>query len=612
MRRGILATREELESLREKLARSPFDAIYARLQRRCGLILEAAPVTEQQWRALWQGGGWSTAQRAARIAQGRIWDLLIAHHVDPNRAFRDRAIEELRDLVRWRQWVDPCHNPLPADLCTAEAAATTAVALDWLWEDLAEADRLRALQAIRHKVFEPYRRAVADRAWWYTCYNNWNAVVNSGCGLAGLALGDDEPAAQEVLRLSRAGLKHFFAALGREGGWDEGLGYWGYAMRYLLLFGEAQARLVDDQRVFHTRGMDTTGLFGVYFTPNGQAASFGDHPVMPLYGALYLLVKHYGLRELTWWLDTYAFHGDVSTTDVSAAGLALLFRPLDAEAAPAGDLATVKVFHEIGWAAIADRWPRPKLYVAAKTGDLAANHAQHDMNAIQLQADGEMLLTDLGNPPLSREYLGETRSEFYEVQARAHNTLVVAERDHRLDAQGTIVEAQDDRRFRWVACDAAGACGENVTFIRHVIMLLNPRAQEGRMVVVLDEVTNSVPETVELFWHTAGKIQFDPRRRCGTIEGHRAVLHVALAATVPMKAAARTYKYRPGMEDRLLRVSAGVVGTALFVSAFSREPIREKIELKPSSTGLRLAVGGARLSFRALRRNLQLEKVTGS
>ncbi len=198
MRRGILASRQELAALRERISRRPFDGIYDALCRRCALILETPPVSESQWRTLWEHGHWSSAVTAARTAQGRILDLLIAHHIDRNVAYRDRAIEELTGLVGWSTWVDPCHNDIPADLCTAEAAVAAAVGLDWLWEDLPQADRLRVLQAIRHKAIDPYRHAVSQQTWWYTCYHNWNAVVNSGCGLAGLALGDEEPSAQEA------------------------------------------------------------------------------------------------------------------------------------------------------------------------------------------------------------------------------------------------------------------------------------------------------------------------------------------------------------------------------------------------------------------------------
>ena len=396
MRRGILATRDELRSLRDRIATEPFDRIFDALRKRCSLIIESAPITEARWQQLWSMGHRSAAVGAAKATQGRILDLLIAHHIEPNSAYCNRAIEELKNLAGWSTWVDPCHSDLAADLCTAEAAVAAAVGLDWLWEDLSRVDRMRVLQAIRHKAIEPYHQAVKDGAWWCTCYHSWNAVVNCGCAIAGLALGDEEPQAEEVFLHARKALRYFFNALGREGGWDEGTGCWGAALRYVLLFGEAASRLVDDQRVFHERGMDVTGLFPVYFTPNGHSASFGDDTPMPVHGALYALVRHYGLNDLAWWLDTYSLSHDASTTGWSHAGLALLLRPPDVRTPETISLAPIKVFNEIGWVAMADHWPRPSFYAAAKTGDLSAYRSQRDMNAVRLQVDGEMILTDAG------------------------------------------------------------------------------------------------------------------------------------------------------------------------------------------------------------------------
>ena len=605
MRRGILATREELEALRGRITRKPYDAIYSCLRKRCDLILGSAPVTEPQWRSLWAQGSWGAALGAARTCQGRILDLLIAHHIDHNTAYRDRAIEELKSLIGWSTWVDPCHSSVPADLCTAEAAVAAVVGLDWLWEDLSKPNRFRVLQAIRRKAIEPYREGIESHAFWYDCYHNWNAVVNGGCGLAALALGDEEPAAEEALHKASAGLQHFFDALGREGGWDEGTGYWGYALRYLLLFGEACRRLLDDQKVFHARGMDATGLFPIYFTPNGQAAGFGDSPTVPLHGALYLLVRHYGLKELTWWLDTYSFHRDVSTTGWSAAGLALLFRPIDAESPAGPDLADVKVFHEIGWGAICDAWPRPEMYAAAKTGDLSANHAQHDMNSIQLQVDGEMLLIDPGSGSYSHDYFSEQRGESYELQARAHNTITIAERDHQIDAQGEIIEAQSGANFRWLACNAGDACGEHVRFVRHVVMIVHPRSRPSRMLVVLDELESAVPEMVDLYWHTRGQIELNTKAKTGAIIGEQAGVHFALRSTMRSKV---TTFARNGRH--VLQLSAGLIGKALLLSVFSHEKTSGRIPTRPSASGdLLIKLPRASLHFKALKHHLQLDRV---
>lgn len=610
MRRGILANIDELRALRDRITIKPFDSIYDRLEKRCALILRSQPVNETQWRTMWQQGSWSAAMLAARTTQGRIMDLLVAHHMEANTAFRDRAIEELKNLVSWSTWVDPCHNHVAADLCTAEAAVAAVVALDWLWDDLKEADRLRVIQAVRHKAIQPYLQAVKDKAWWYTCYHNWNAVVNSGVGLAALALSDDDPLAAEAHRLGAAGLEHFFNTLGREGGWDEGIGYWGYGMRYLLLLAEAHARLLDDQNLYHRRGMDTTGLFPIYFTPNGHAAGFGDAPTVPLHGAVYLLVKRFGCKELTWWLDTYTFGHDVGTSGWSAAGLAMLFRPVDAETTKSPNLMPVKVFNEIGWAAVADHWPRPRLYVAAKTGDLSANHSQRDMNSVQLQLGGEMLLAGPGGGRYNHEHFSAERGEVGEVQARAHNTIIVAERDHQIDAQGSIVEAQSEKNFRWVACDAGDACGENTRFIRHVLMIVDPPEDDGRMVIVLDELTNGIPEKIDQFWHSHGLIKLDRDKQTGTITGNCDKMHFALCATMSTSVSAGSGGKNAGRKDNVLHTSGGLVGKAALVSAFSGAPIRGKVMVKQSAGGLvDIRVGDVDVHFKPVKHHLQLDRV---
>lgn len=609
MRRGLLAGRDELRALGDKISIRPFDRIYDRLRKRCSLILESAPITETQWRSLWMQGRRLSALTACQSIQGRLLDLIIAHHIDSNDAYRDRAIEELTNLVGWSTWTDPCHESLTVDLCTSEAAATVAVALDWLWEDLDESLRAMSLQALRQKAIDPYLRAVADKEWWYSCYHNWNAVVNSGCGLAGLALGDEQDEAQKVYELARTGLKHFFDALGKEGGWDEGIGYWAYAMRYILLFGEATASVYDDQKIFHERGMDTTGLFPIYFTPNGYSAGFGDFAIAPAFGAMYSLVKRYEMKELAWWLDTYTFHHDVSTTGWSHAGLAMLFRPPDLDTPEKPLLEPVKVFDQIGWATMADNWPKPTFYASAKTGDLSAHHSQCDMNTINLQVDGEMILADMANV---RDHNRGPQSEFYDVQARAHNTIVVADDDHQIDARGQIVESGYGKNFRWLTCDAKHACGENVRFVRHLVMIVDPSTQAGRSLIVLDEINNAVPERISQYWHTHGRWETKDDLMSGTIIGNRTKMHFALASTVKASAHVETYNLRPGSSDNVLYLSAGVINKAYFAGIFSRRPIKGKAEIIQSKNKLTVWSGDTKLHFSAGKGHLMLKKAVTS
>ncbi len=604
MRRGLLASREELARLRDSIGRHPFDTIYETLRKRCGLILQTRPISETEWQAQHAQGRWSAATLAARNCQGRIFDLIICHHIDPNVAYRDRAIEEVKSLIGWSTWTDPSHRGVRADLCTAECATTVAVALDWLEEDLGEPDRLRCLQALRNKGVYAYADAVAADDWWYGVYHNWNAVINAGCGLAALALADDDPRAAAALDKARAGLSHFFDALGREGGWDEGIVYWAYALRYLLMFGEALDRQLDDRTLFHQRGMEATGAFGVYFSPRGQSASFGDSGGVPLFGALYGLARRFGHAEVCWWLDRYAFHRDVRADGWSDAGLSLLWRPVDIEPEPQPDLSVLKVYNEIGWAAIADHWPEPDLYVAVKTGDLSAHHGQLDMNAIQVQVDGEMLLADLGHPPVPQYFSGD-RFGFYEAQARAHNTLVIGERDHEIEAQGQIVEASEQPAYRWLTANAGSALGRNARYNRHVVMLLDARGQ-GQTLLVLDEVHNALREPVRAFWHTFAQLHL--KDRTGAIVGDRTGLHFRLEANVPLTCKTATHRVGKATETAL-EIATERTDRLILVSAFSRTPI-DTLALHPSARGdLSLEINATALRFKGSRKHLRLEAI---
>ena len=427
--------------------------------------------------------------------------------------------------------------------------------------------------------------------------------------MVGLVLGDDSNEAHEAHLLSRQGLHYFFADLGREGGWDEGLGFWGYAIRYVLLYGEACSRLIDDQKILHYRGMDVTGRFPIYFSPNGRPASFGDSADIPLHGALYLLGKYFDNDDITWWLDEYSFKHDVTTMDWSQAGLAILCRP-DDKTPPVPHLEALKVFHQIGWAAVADDWPRPKFYVAAKTGDLATSHSQHDMNSLQVQIDGEMLLRDIGHPPDDNSgYFSDKRSRFYEVQARAHNTIIVAEEDHRPDARGEIAHSETTDAYHWLVCDSGDACGEDVRFMRHIIMLRGVNGDGVSTLVVLDELDLGAPERVDMFWHTGGEIEFDDQKMTGKILGRQAKINFALSGTAPCKMTTGKHKLVYQRNDNYMRLSGGMIGGNLLVSVFSRDRVKQ-VEVVGNEDGTaNLQFNKTALSFVPGKRFLKIENL---
>ncbi len=607
MRRGILADGGEFRSLAKRVQARPFDEFSDHLEKRCALILESPPISEGQWRSIWSQGKRHAAVTAAQAAQGRILDLLISDAIDSNRAYHSRALEELESLLRWSTWHDPSHTHSTVDLCTAEAAVAVVLALDWMWDDLAQSARNQAMEVLRQRVILPYLQAVEAGEWWYSCYHSWNAVINGGCGLTALALGDEDPEAAKACDLAVKGVKRFQDALSSDGGWDEGPGYWGYGFRYLLLLAEGMTRLMDDQRLYHHRGMDQTGLFPIYFSPNGQSAGFGDAPIVPLYGAMYLLEKRMECEPIGWWLDTYSFHRDTDTTGWSTAGLAILCRsekPLYRSAR----LEPVKTFSEIGWAAMADAWPRPDFYASIKAGDLAANRSHHDMNSFHLQVDSEMILLDPHGPNGSSDYGAQDQDGFSLSQARAHNTLTVAEEDHRPDARGRILADQSGQKYRWIACDAGEALGEGVSFIRHLVMILDAQGK-GQSLVVLDELQLGMPEKVESFWHTRGEIQLDSEKLLGRIIGRQSQVGFAMASTSPINVWSKRRNLAANSIDRYLHVSGGVMGRSLTCAVFSRHAMSNSLRVDEDADGASVVGDGVQLRLTRAGQHLKVDAV---
>jgi hypothetical protein len=246
------------------------------------------------------------------------------------------------------------------------------------------------------------------------------------------------------------------------------------------------------------------------------------------------------------------------------------------------------------------------MYAALKTGDLAAHHAQLDMNSVQVMVNGEVLLRDPGSPDFSQEYLSpQGRYRFYEVQARAHNTLTVGGREHRIDAIGSIVEAQHTPQYRWVAGDAGAALGEDVHFMRHLVMPVAQPGQAGRMLIVLDEVRNVTSEKIAATWHTAGQVQLASGGKSGVIAGQAASLHFAFAGTCPMTVATGPGERPPG--DIVITASTPSVTEAMLAWVFSpREPVKVSLR-RNSRSEVVLGVGGLLLHWKASRHNLQLQ-----
>jgi len=219
------------------------------------------------------------------------------------------------------------------------------------------------------------------------------------------------------------------------------------------------------------------------------------------------------------------------------------------------------------------------------------------------------MLVDFPRNSQAQQYGTDKQKRFYEVTARAHNTICTAQRDHQIDAQGSILESKSTRNYRWLACSAGGACGENTRFIRHVVMAVDPDGHEGRAVIVLDELTNGAPEKFEQCWHTRGKVELDPETQRGTITGIRNQMHLALAATVKTSVNLKSASIDSHCSERFLHLTGGAMGKVLLASVFASQPINGTVDIHESDEGITVLAGDVKAHFKPSSSHLKLTRV---
>jgi hypothetical protein len=82
-----------------------------------------------------------------------------------------------------------------------------------------------------------------------------------------------------------------------------------------------------------------------------------------------------------------------------------------------------------------------------------------------------------------------------------------------------------------------------------------------------------------------------------------------MASPSKLSAEVRTHECRPGVTESVILATAPG-GRAYVASVFSRMPLKDRVQVKAITGGLRVQVGQSVLNFRATKRHLQLTDVT--
>ena len=540
----LLFNQSDLPELKKRATLPIFQPTVKRLLERAEWQLTAPPLIPSiTKRGEPDPPGENKGLQCARLLQQRVLTYCMAFTLTGQKKYRDAAVAELIHAINdWRIWVDTAHQP-PFDLMNGETCLTFGLAWDWLYNDLTPEERRQLQEGVERRGLSAYLQSAkaARPGFFFTAHHNWNPVCNGGAAVLALALEGESELSAEVLKIAVPAMDHFWNHLGEDGGWDEGTGYWTYGFRYAFIAAEALRRAgkPGGAERFQLPGAKRTGYFPIFFNPGLKlSASFGDSNGRANDAILYLLGRAYHDPAFIWFQDRAPLPAIQSGTWPQEA-LTLLWRPVgeawlpEAQSDFKPQLDSVYIFPSIGWGMMTPHQPDPPYFLAFKNGSLAANHTHLDLNHISIGYGDTMLAVELGSRPYPADYFSSQRNSYYEISTAGHNTVLIGGKGQVPGKQGKLLGPIKGDGYEELTGVADGAYEVSTTRVRRHAVLV-----DERFWILLDEIQAPEPETVELRFHTYGKVA-EPTPRHWVFEQGQAALDI-VTPNVEISAALET------------------------------------------------------------------------
>ena len=339
------------------------------------------------------------------------------------------------------------------DLAAAHLLYGLAVAYDWLYPVLSEAER----RIIRRKLVRQgrlmHRASTKTHAsWWNRSWRQNHLWVNNAMlGVAGLVLLGEAPEARAWVVTALGAFNRVFEAMPEDGSHHEGIPYWGYGVGGLALFFSALENVTGASPWPRAPWLRKTLRFRLHcMLPNGGGVvNFGDAPEAEWGGPahIYALARAYRSRLGQWLgrvVDYYTRKSDFDS------GLwSFLFYDPTLKPEPPKLEPTFALFPDLDLLTCRGSWTPNATFLAFKCGspggkkavrdmirgiDVNQGHSHPDQNSFILFAGGRMLVADDGYPAAK--------------STAGHNTLLINGQGQRGDGLKVYYDPKPRRSIR--------------------------------------------------------------------------------------------------------------------------------------------------------------------
>ena len=451
-----------------------------------------------------------------------IINICLAYHLTGNERYVGRTWRFLKNICDLGNW-----NP-GGYLDVGELSYITAIGYDWLYDQWTPEQRQYIEKALFKKGVEQTRDlylGVYDNTTyigndgkvtdfyvgWYDSENNWNPVCNGGTMCGAMALLDVYPeVASELMEYTLWALEYAMPSYYPEGAWEEGGGYWNYALGYVIrVISSLRNTLGTDFRLSESPGLDGTGWYGSKLAGSTGQYTIGDtsggNP-STTYG--FWLAQEYNdpllaamrMQEFESMGKTPGYNEMINYTPDLLQGNTE--PPLD----------TFMEGMEV--ICLREAWYDPgTTFVGASGGNNGRGHGHYDTGSFQVDMAGERFITESGaeNYNAPGGYFTANRYQFYKSRPEGHNMYIINPRNDDLTYKGVVPGSRAEGKLvlskprgAFATMDLTQVYGEWVSHAERGYMLTDDR----RSVIVRDEIDLLEPNSEIIYsLHTKSKIE---------------------------------------------------------------------------------------------------------
>lgn len=507
----LFLTRDRENELKESMKRDPF------LSRQIDMIRQKANKLIQQPVTTRQLPGGKSMLGSSRRGLERITTFAFMYRMHGRQDYADAAIKEMLAVCRFTDW-NPAHY-----LDTAEMATGVAFGYDWLFEVLSKEQKEEIREALIRNVLQTALPLYENKSGWTTRRNNWNEVCNSGVIVAALALAEtDAPLVKRVVAFAVENLAKGLEVYRPDGVYPEGPEYWGFGASYsVLAIASLSGVFRTNFGLLKTEGLDRCGDYYMGMSaPSFRCFNYADGTEQDVAAPLmFALARCYDRPDYAVWYRNYLEKMVRFNYGRFAVFNALWYTPTgtDSDFAKTNLARKYRGIQEL--VAMRTSWNAPNAaYVGFKAGDNAASHGQLDVGTFVYEVDGIRWAVDLGKDNYNLPgYFGKLRWNYFRMNNRSHNTLVVGDRLQNEKARCliTVFEEGGTDRIARAATDMTQAYQGQASSVVRTVELKKDRS------LVVEDVLQGVSESVRWGMMTAATIETNGKTAMLTQKGKR-------------------------------------------------------------------------------------------